>query len=247
MKIFLVLLLACISITNSLYSQKFKKPIDYRFKNGENGYISFFSKNITFPVPAIKNGTIGNSIARISLNPKGEINGLTIINPIDSIIDNEVLRVIDLSKSLWIKCDTINQDQVFYIQVAFSLLGFQPNLCRPKTKEIMKLFPEPILITLPEPLLGTLSKEDDSKIPLKKSEELSEKANSDLDIGKFDEALLFINELIKRDPFNRDLYKVRIMINIRLNRPELVDQDDNKIFNFAEGFSLDELNKDQDL
>jgi hypothetical protein len=34
------------------------------------------------------------------------------------------------------------------------------------------------------------------------------------------------------------------MINVRLNRPELVNQDDNKIFDFAEGFSLDELNKD---
>jgi hypothetical protein len=248
MKTYIFLLLAVISISDSLYSQKFKKPIDYRFKFGETGYISFFSKNITYPVLAIKNGTIANSITRISLNPKGEINGVNIINPIDSTIDNEVLRVIDLSKKLWKACDTINQDQVFYIQIAFSLLNFQPNICVPKSKEIMKLFPEPILITPPKPLLSSLSQEVDScKISYIRSEELSEKANSYLDAGKFAEALPFINELIKRDPFNRDLYKVRIMINIRLNRSELVDQDDNKIFNFAEGFSLDEINKNDDL
>lgn len=247
MKTYIFLLLAVISIPDSLYSQKFKKPINYRFKYGESGYISFFSKNITYPVLAIKNGTIANSITRISLSPNGEINSVKIINPIDSAIDNEVLRVIDLSKKLWKECDSINQDQVFYIQIAFSLLNFQPNVCFPKSKEIMKLFPETIIITPPKPLKSSLSQEDDSsRISFTRSEELSEKANSYLDAAKFEDALPFINELIKRDPFNRDLYKVRIMINIRLNRFELVDRDDNKIFNFAEGFSLDELNKDDE-
>ena len=246
MKTYILLLLSCISTSNSLYSQKFKKPIDYRFNGGEIGYISFFSKSIHFPVTAIEKGTIANSIIKITLNPEGEINEISIINPIDSIIDNEVLRVIGLSKNFWEKCDSIRHDQGFYIQIAFSLPGFQPNLCKPKSKEIMKIFPEPIIVTIPESLLPTLTKENDSKIAVKKSEELSEKLNSNLNNEKFEEALPFLNELIKRDPFNRDLYKVRIMINIRLNRPELVDQDDNKIFDFANGFSLDELNKDQD-
>jgi hypothetical protein len=246
MKIFLVLLLACISISNSLYSQKFKKPIDYRFKGGEIGYISFFSKSIHFPETAIKNGIIANSITKITLNPEGKIIEISFINPIDSIIDNEVLRVIDLSKIFWKRCDSIKHDQVFYIQIAFSLPGFQPNLCKPKSKEIMKIFPEPILVGIPESLPHTLTKENNSKISVKESEELSGELNSTLKNEKFEEALPLLNELIKRDPFNRDLYKVRIMINIRLNRPELVEQDDNKIFDFADGFSLDELNKDQD-
>jgi hypothetical protein len=97
-----------------------------------------------------------------------------------------------------------------------------------------------------EPLVSPLSKEYGSKIQVIKSEELSEKANNYLHAEKLEEAFPLINELIKRDPFNRDLYKVRIMINIKLNRPELVEPDDNKIFNFAEGFSIDELYKVQD-
>lgn len=243
MKTCILLLLTCILISDSLYSQKFKEPIDYRFKDGEMGYISFFSKSIHFPVTSIENGTFANSISKITVNPDGEITEITVINPIDSIIDNEVLRVIELSKNFWKKCDSIKHDQVFYIQIAFSLPGFQANLCKPKSKEIMKLFPEPIIVSIPESLLPSLSKENNSKRPIEKNEELSEKLNSNLNSEKFEEALPFLNELIKRDPFNRDLYKVRIMINIKLNRPELVNKDDNKIFDFAEGFSLDELNK----
>lgn len=76
-------------------------------------------------------------------------------------------------------------------------------------------------------------------------EEHSERLNSSLKNEKFEEALPFLNELIKREPFSRELYKVRIMINKKLSKPELVDQDDNKIFNFAEGYSSDELIKEQ--
>ena len=245
MKTYILLFLTCISFSSGLYSQKFKKPIDYRFKGGEMGYISFFSKGIHFPKTSIENGTFANSITKIKVNPEGTVTEITVINPIDSIIDNEVLRVINLSKNFWKKCDSINHDQVFYVQIAFSLPGFQPNLCKPKSQEIMKLFPEPIIVGIPESLLPTLSKENSIKKPFEKSEELSERLNSNLKNEKFEEALPFLNELIKREPFNRELYKVRIMINIKLNRPELVNQDDNKIFDFAEGYSIDELIKDQ--
>ena len=245
MKTYFLFLLISISMSGSLYSQKFKKPINYRFKGGEMGYISFFSKSIHFPETAILNGTIANSITKIKENPEGEIIEISIINPIDSSIDNEVLRVIDSSKIFWKKCDSIKHDQVFYIQIAFSLPGFKPNLCKPKSQAIINLFPEPIIAGIPQSLLPTLSKENDSKKPIEKSEELAKRLDSNLNNEKFQDALPLLNELIKRDPFNRDLYKVRIMINIRLNRPELVNQDDNKIFDFAEGFSLDELNRDQ--
>jgi hypothetical protein len=113
MKIYLVLLLTCISAIHSFNSLKFKKPIDYRFENGEDGYISFFSENISYLITALENGIAGNSITRISINPTGKIDSSATINPNDSLVDSEVLRVIDLSKSLWKKCDAVNHDQVF--------------------------------------------------------------------------------------------------------------------------------------
>jgi hypothetical protein len=234
MKTYIFLLLLLILFPDSLHSQNFRIPVNYRFKNGEDGFIAFFSENITFPASSAKNGTFGNSIVMITISPDGKVNKIVIVNPIDSAIDFEVIRVIDLSRSLWKKCDTINHDQELYIQVAFAMPDFLPNLLRPESYRIKKLFPEPIIVTMVE-----------NYVKFAKSEELSEKANSCLDKGNFEEALPFVNELIKRDPFNRELYKVRIMINIRLNRPELVDQDDLKLIDFAGGFSINELSSDQ--
>lgn len=179
------------------------------------------------------------------MNPAGEIIGIYIINPIDSNIDHVVLDAIDRSRDFWKKCDTIIHDQEFFIQISFSLPGIYPILFRPKTRELAAIFPDPLLVTLPESLLATLSKQDEG-IKVIKNEELTEKANTFLDSAKYNEALPYINELIKRDPFTRELYKARIMINIRLNKPELVGSDDDKIYNFAGGFSIDELNKNQE-
>jgi hypothetical protein len=245
MRTYIILLLTCISLSSGLYDQKLKKPIDYRFKGGEMGYVSFFSKSIHYPKISIEKGTFANSITKIKVDPEGKVTEITVINPIDSIIDNEVLRVIDLSKNFWKKCDTIQHDHVFYVQIAFSLPGFQPMLCKPKSQKIMILFPEPIIVGIPESLLPAITKENAIKNPIEKSEKLSERLNSNLKNEKFGDALPLLNELIKREPFNRELYKVRIMINIKLNKPELVYQDDNKIFDFAEGYSIDELFKDQ--
>jgi hypothetical protein len=231
-----------ILISGRSFSQKSIEPINYRFRNGGNGFYSFFIKNIEFPESSIKNGTIGNSITRISVNPKGELDSVAIINPVDSSIDSEVLRVISLSKRLWKECDSLNSDQVFYVQIAFSLSGYQPNIFRPKSKRLKNLFIEPIVIKIPESLLDKESKDSISFI---KSSILSEKLNSCLKEERFEAALPLIHELIGRDPFNRDLYKTRIMINTKLNRPELIDQDDNKIFDFAEGFTIDDLNIDR--
>lgn len=237
-------LLAFIILPGSTYCQRYKKPIDYRFKNGESGFSAFFSKGVTYPQESVKAGTIGNSITRVELNPAGELIGIDIINPIDSNIDNEVLKAIDRSRDFWKKCDTINHNQVFFIQISFSLPGFYPILCKPKTRKLVSLFPNPVLITVPESLLPTLSKHDEM-IKVIKNEELTQKANGYLNSSKYEEALPYINELIKRDPFTRELYKTRIMINIKLNRHELVGRDDDRIYDFAEGFSIDEINKDQ--
>jgi len=247
MKPFANLIIILLFIVSNLCSQKAKLPINYRFKNGEVGFTSFFLKNIKYPKKSIQNGTIANSITRISINPKGEIDSIFTLNPIDTIIDLEVNRVINLSRNLWKKCDSIEHDHVFYIQIAFSLNKIMPNIFDPRSNQLMKLFPDPIIITLPEPLINSPDNEKEPKVIIPSDEALAQKLNSYLAASDFGTALPLLNELIKRDPFNRELYKVRIMINIKSGKSELASADDNKLFDFAEGFSLNDINKDMYL
>jgi hypothetical protein len=233
MKSTFILLLSCLLVSTRLYSQKEGKPIDYRFKDGERNFVAFFSKNIHFSDDYIESVILDNSITRISLNPDGEITEILSVNPIDSTFDNEVLRVINLSRKYWIKNLKENHDQLFYIQIGFYIPKYRPNFLERNSVEIKKLFPEPIAILY----------DNKFKKPFIRSEELSEKLDTAILYNNFPEALIYVNELIKREPFNRDLYKLRIMINIKSNRPEYVNQDDDKIFNFAEGYSIDELTK----
>ena len=107
MKSYLIFLVFSLLISSNLFAQREGKPIDYRFVDGEDNFVSFFLNNISLSSQVIENGIYGNSITRISLNPKGEINEITIINPIDSIVDNEILRVIDLSRKFWKKREKI--------------------------------------------------------------------------------------------------------------------------------------------
>jgi hypothetical protein len=235
MKIFCFCIALLLSLTNSAHSQAIKKPIDFRFKGGEHSLVLFISENIKLSGNIIKSGLFGNSITKIVINPKGELIDAITINPIDSAADKEVIRVIELTRKYWKADNTLSNNQVFYLQVCFSRPSYLPGMFKPKSGELLKLFPEPIIIPL----------EADFDIPFIKSEELSNKANSNIENGNLEQALFYINELIKRDPFERDLYKTRIMINIKLNRPFLVEVDENRIIDFADGFSLDDLFKSQ--
>jgi hypothetical protein len=57
--------LTWITFSSGLYSQKFKKTIDYRFKDFEMGYISFFSKGDQFPITSLEKGTFAKQIIKV--------------------------------------------------------------------------------------------------------------------------------------------------------------------------------------
>lgn len=212
-------------------------PIYYRFRGGPAGFKSFFTNNIKLSDTACC--VVGNLITRVSVSPDGIINKIEIVNPVDSIIESEMIRVIKLSEKYWKKCDSADHDDVFYIQAVISTKTFIPNYYRPSTEGLKRYFPEPVFIT-------RYDIDHQSGFEVSENQVIHGKLNTLLDSGKYEESLPFINELIRRDPFSRDLYKARIMINFKLERDQQVIADDNKLMNFAEGYSLDDILRDID-
>ena len=216
------------------FGQKRIDPIKKRFPGGEQGFMGFLMKSIIYPDSSTIKNSIGLSIARISLSASGTITDVRIINPIDKYIDQEVIRVIKISEKKWKAVKESDSAQVLYIQIAFTFYGITPHYCDSKTSIYESLFLQPVVITC----FQIIQRKENEILD---DTTLTDSCNRLLNIGKYSDALQVLNELIKRDPFNKELYKVRIVVNSKLGKNDLVIKDNNLVNNYAEQYSLEEV------
>lgn len=59
--------------------------------------------------------------------------------------------------------------------------------------------------------------------------------------GNNEEAIKNIDELIRRNPFKKELYQLRMTVNKKLKRTDLIVNDAQKLQNFIQGVTLDDL------
>ena len=226
-------IILCILLPLNGLAQTQLKPVEYRFTNGEKGLKEFIIQNVKYPIFSQMYRSIGFSISRISITPKGKIENIKIINPIDEYIDAEVIRMLKSSSTLWLKCDTIRYDQAFYIQIVFVLSGPALNfmVLNPVTN---RMFIEPVTVKREYSINKDSSKpETDESLAIK----CSVLAYSE----KYYEALNFIDDLIRRNPFRKEYYQYRIWVCKKLGRMDLIEIDIQKLSNFADGLSLAEI------
>lgn len=230
-KIYLIAI--CFFLSFNILAQTLVKPIEYRFKNGEKGLADFIEERVVYPKVSKLVGSIGFSISGISITPEGKIGNIKIINPIDEFIDNEVIRLLRSSAKLWIKCDTISHNQTFFIQIAFVISGssLKVSVTNPVS---YRFFLEPVTVTARDSIDGV------AFVP-QSNEFMAVKCIILMSSQRYDEALDLINGLIKRNPYRKELYQYRITIYNKMNRQDLIEADVNKLSNFADGFSLDEI------
>jgi hypothetical protein len=212
------------------FSQIKPSPIEYRFKNGSEGFFKFMFQNVMFPRYSRETNTIGLSVSKISITPLGKIGEIQIINPIDNDIDKMVLDLLKRTALGWQKCDSLFTNQTFYIQIAFNLVGIQQDFFAKSAVPANKMFLDPIVVTASP--MNSLPEDKDS---------LTKKCIEAINSGKFKNALQSVNELIKRYPYSKDLYQLHMSVARKLNDKKLIDQDLQKISNFADGLSLDKL------
>jgi len=223
----------CFFLSYNILAQTRVKPIEYRFKNGERGLLDFLTERVIYPKVSQVTGSIGFSISGISISPAGKIDIIIIINPIDELIDNEVISLLRSSAKLWLKCDTISHTQTFFIQIAFVISG--SSLKVSVTSPVYyRFFIEPVTITAPNSI------KEVAFVP-QSDELMAIKCIVLVSSQRYNEALNLINGLIKRNPFKKELYQYRITIYNNINRQDLIEDDVQKLTNFADGFSLEEI------
>ncbi len=233
MKFRVFILLIIVQSGLSLYVSAQDLPINSRFKGGSEGFYRFMTENLKYPVQSVNSKTIGYSITGITVTPEGKIKEISIINPLDESIDNEIITVLEKTKNKWIKSKTLTTDQTFYVQVVYRmdyLAGLDPGGDYP-VRDVYD-FLEPVYIAEAVRKKIDLPEANDS-IRARISKSMKENKNED--------ALRYTCELIRRNPFNTELYQLRILINRKLNNNDLIVKDAQRMQNFILGVSLNDF------
>lgn len=97
--------------------------VNARFQNGDLGkFREWVQKNLVYPPYAVVNGIQGRIMVQFYINSDGKLLNARILRGVDSSLDKEVLRVVNLSP-LWepalIKGQPVKQQ--FVIPVIFAL------------------------------------------------------------------------------------------------------------------------------
>ena len=220
----LIIMLLC--LTGHLFGQV--NGIDIRYK-GKIELRKFIAKNFIYPVSSQENRSVGCAINSITITPKGEIAGISTINQIDEPIEEEIIRVLLMTKDKWLKCDTISVNQTFYFQIVCAL-GKSPVVKNPVKDKYN--FVDVIAITAFGLINNDFPESDES---------IANKIAKQLKKNNYKKALRYVDETIRRNPFNKELYQLRMTINGKLKNNDLVNKDLQKMQNFIPGVSLDEL------
>jgi TonB family protein len=217
-----------------IYAQRATPTVEDRFKNGYVRFYFTLNQNLAYPAPSEERNTIGMSVSRVIITPEGKIEDVQIINSLDREIDRAVIEALKKTAPLWLKSDTLKSNQVFYVQIAFIISGGPDDFFFKSAYPQNKMFTKPVAImTFPENDAGILMPKDDTYL----SRECSNLVNQ----GKYEKALKLADEMIRRYPYTKQLYELRILISKKLNKNDNVEQDTRKIKDFAEGLSLDML------
>lgn len=210
------LLLLCTPLL--LYAQK--QPIrlpDFpadRYVGGDTAFYRFLAHSLRYPASARHAGIIGTAILGFTLLPNGELTDIEIANPLSKDLDNEIMRVFLETTDNW-KPSPEALPIRMYLPIAFTIDGVP--LIRAGIDD--NLFIEEIIMRAFGRVQATV----------KPSAKLIDKLYKFIEKEKHKRALRSADELVRRDPFNKQWFLLRSTIHKEMRNIEAVCRDLTKI------------------
>jgi hypothetical protein len=205
--------------------------------NKMSGFVLYYrtlAQTLQYPAASLAKNTIGLSVSRITIDSLGKVENVVIINSLDRDIDLAVVEALEITSFSWLKSDTTRTGNTFYVQIAF-YIDFGP-----RDFFFKSAFPENNLFINPVAIIA--SPQFETKVLLPRDDEyLKNDCLDEINTADNNKALKSVNELIRRYPYSKQLYELRILIARKLNNQALVEHDVRMISDFAEGLSLDQL------
>ncbi|MEM6842118.1 MAG: energy transducer TonB [Bacteroidota bacterium] len=167
----------------------------YRVEGGAPTFYKLIAETLRYPRSARQSEIIGTSIISFVLHPSGEISEWNIINSLGKEIDEEVIHVFKKTEKIWLPDSLEEKSYVLFFPVHFIINGHIYNLTAHSAgfmQEEIKLVAE-----------GNTSRKTLT------DQSLAQQANDLYQKQKYKPAMRHLNELIRRNPFSSELYKMR--------------------------------------
>jgi len=160
--------------------------LDYRYRGGFYSFERLFFREVEYNEFALKNCVIGIMIVRFEVDCEGQIKNLVIKNPLGWGLNEQVQGFLQKTEGNWNKC-TDDRYTRFEVPIQFTINDTETN----STDGI---------IIMQKDLTGYNCKPDSY---------YREKFDDAYKKGKKKKALKYIQDLIRRDPYNSELYELR--------------------------------------
>jgi protein TonB len=176
-----------------------------RFKEGAQGFARYLMRNIKYPEAARGKGIVGTSLSSFKITPGGTIAEVAIINSLGGAIDREVTRVLQSTRKLWLPTGNTSSGNeiVMILPIKFSLSSGDFYRDQPNG---LSLLDEVVVVGY------------GATVQIKDDQEYVARSNEFMQGNQYEKALDNLSELIRRNPYNGNLYRVRAKANRALGR-----------------------------
>lgn len=170
----------------SAEASSFYYVLDNRFKGGSDAFIELFKENISYPQEAFDNCRVGLSKIRLSISKDGKLEHYEFSNKLGMGIEKKLSSFFDSTKDNW---KSWARNSEMEMTVGFSLITQRDSY-----------YPDADLLVLEKSAykFATNNEYCDSDAKVEK------RVKKYIKRRKFDKALSFAEELVRRHPDNQD-------------------------------------------
>jgi TonB family protein len=219
------LLLVCISA----YAQV-PLSADNLYKGGQEAFSNAMNNQLRYPQASVNTGRTGVSVVSFRLDQRGAPSSVTILNSVDPYIDEAVTRALQSTSGNWIT-GTLNSQQDLVLPVVFARsMQSLENIRVPAN--VLK----PLVVAGQEPGIAEIPNlRTDLSLAMQQVNRFMANFQSDL-------AMLMLNELVRTNPFNKEIRETRIYVAGIMNNQELARSDRQ----FVERFLVTGMDEEQE-
>ena len=183
----------------------FSQQLDTLYSEGQNAYEYFMQGNMAYPPSAITKGNQGLVMVAIKYTKASGVE-FELLTKIDDDIEKVLQVLYDYNRDKW---DKKEQDYILFQPIFFSLNQMYPSQLVNKIPGFKNEFKFPIL----EPIFSNAYQfppKQGVDLHLKEYSKAKAKMETNVKKGKTKKAVEFLNVLIRYNPFDESLIKMRI-------------------------------------